>query len=238
MDLPSRPAVVLTRSREDNRALADALRARGACVVELPCLRIEYLRPAPPEPARVAVFSSRHGVRGWQECGLSLPAGCSRAAVGPATAAALAAAGLPARWIADPPEGAALARLLCEDLARGARVLLVQGNLRAGKLEPPLRQAGFELATVEVYRNLEAPLPSTPRFPVAMVFCASPSAARRLLEAQPWLRTCRFACIGQTTAAALSELGVTEPLKLGATFDNWLETLARAAVSAENHSDN
>ncbi len=236
MDVPSRPAVVLTRSLEDNQRLAHALRARGVCVHELPCLHIRYLQPVAPKPAQVAVFSSRHGVRGWLRSRLQLPEPCARAAVGPTTAAELAAAGLPARWVADPPEGNVLAQLLCRHLPAAARVLLVRGNLRAGKLEPILRTAGFELDSVQVYSNEEVDLPPTPPFPVAMVFCASPSAAHRLLAAHPWLQGAPFACIGGTTAHALQDLGIDAPVQMGKEFDNWLETLARAACSAENQS--
>ena len=151
MAVQAGPAVVLTREQEDDHPLARELARRGVPVLEIPCMATRYLAPAelPSDVAAVA-FTSRRGVRGL----LRLPQGRQfilgnlhpfLCAVGPATAAALAEAGLAADIVADPPNGEALARALVGRLRRGARIVLARGNLRAGGMEEALEMAGYRL---------------------------------------------------------------------------------------------
>ena len=58
-----------------------------------------------------------------------------------------------------------------------------------------------------VYGNAEIDVSSVPAFPVAAVVVASPSAASRLLAANPWLAGATFAVFGATTERALRDLG-------------------------------
>lgn len=242
MPNPPQPAVLLTREPPDNRPLRQALAARGVAVVELPCVATAYLQPPAPAPGAAAVtFSSRRGVRGLVRAGLaaSVLDAAPRpllGAVGAATAAELAAAGWQAELVADPPEGEVLAGMLVERLRPGARVLAVRGKLRAGGLDAVLRRAGLEVDSLEVYANEEPRVEQRPAFPLAAVFIASPSAARRLLAANPWMRSARFFCIGRSTERALAELGAARVERIGADRQRWVEALCTAAADATGGS--
>ena len=233
--MPAPPLVILTREADDNRELAAALMERGVPVRELPSMATRYVRPAtlPTGPFDAAVFSSRRAVRGMVQQGLAaqlLPPehGTLVAAVGPATARVLTAAGLPVDMVATPPRGKVLAELLAPLLAPGARVLVVRGNLRAGGLDAALTAAGIELVPLQVYENIPPEIPALAPFPTAAVFVASTSAARRVLEKNPWLRQQHFCAIGSTTREALGQLGVSSVELAGTSLSEWTETLQAA----------
>ncbi len=235
MDLPSGPAVVLTREPEDNLELALALRQRNVVVIEIPCLATNYISRVhlPAGPFDAITFSSRRGVRGFTKLDpaqqkIAADQSSLLGAVGQATADELTAAGLEVDLVADPPEGKVLAEMLIERLKPNARILAVRGNLRAGKMDTLLRQAGHQLETAIVYENLEPEIKSWPPFEVAAIFVASPSAAKRLLEKNQWMKEKLFMAIGSTTIAALQELGVDSCELIGAQSDSWLESLTRA----------
>ncbi len=240
MDRPSGKKVVLTREPEDNRELARTLHQRGVEVLEIPCLITELVRPErlPAEPAGAAAFTSRRAVRGVYQQGLwekLVPAGAPRplvGAVGEATAGELRRVGVEADLVAVPAEGKVLAGMMLERLKPRSSVLLPRGNLRAGQLDRMLAEAGHILFPLVVYRNSEPRLPALDPFS-AVVFVASPSAARRLLARYPWMAGAAFFTIGATTAAALAALGVDRIERMGVNPHGWVETLWRAAVEQE-----
>jgi uroporphyrinogen-III synthase len=208
------PCVVLTREPEDNLLLAHALTRRGVPVRELPCVRTRFTVPqVPTEPPAAVAFASRRAVRGYVLAGLHerLSSGAERplvAAVGEATQAELASAGIPVDLVAVPPTGRALAQALHARLSSDGVVLVPRGSLAGGGLEPELESLGRAFLPLPVYANEAPTLAPLPLFPVAAVFVAAPSAARRLLGHAPWLREHPFLAIGPTTAVALAELGV------------------------------
>ena len=235
MDACTLPCAVLTREPADNARLAAGLRAAGVPVVEVPCLHTRWLAPPPlPEAPAAVVFTSRRGVRGlrhtpraWER--LLPPRGRPLvAAVGPATAAALRAAGAPADVEAEPPTGGALARALLPLLPPAAQVIVVRGLLQAGGLDEALAAAGHAVLSVPVYSNEAPPLPTLAPFPVAAVLLASPSAGERLLAALPWLLDAPLLAGGPTTAAALRALGATDVHDVGTGHDRWLAALLAA----------
>jgi Uroporphyrinogen-III synthase len=144
---------------------------------------------------------------------------------------------VPVDLVADPPEGAVLANLLKNALPVGSRLLMVRGNLRAGEIDTILRQAGYQLEDLIVYENVDVPIAALQPFPVAAVFIASPSAAQRLLTANPWMRDRRMFTIGKTTAQALTMLGAINVEEIGADSRQWIDVLfgayREAAASAE-----
>ncbi len=255
MDRANGPAVVLTRQHEDNQELATALTARGVVVREIPCLATRYLSPKEPimKNPDAVVFTSRHGVRGFfqqestgrhsqaaRPSGGPLLGASQRvliAAIGQATAREIQSHNVPVDLIADPPEGAVLANLLTDALPVGSRLLVVRGNLRASEIDTMLTNAGYQLEDLIVYENVDVPIAALQPFPVAAVFIASPSAAQRLLAANPWMRNARMFTIGKTTARALRSLGGSRVEEIGADPRQWLEVLFRAyheaAVSGE-----
>lgn len=239
MALPSGPAVVLTREPADNRALHQALSARGVPVREIPCLATRFVRPErlPKDQPAAVTFSSRRAVRACEQLAITTEivrpgSGTLVAAVGPATAKELAAAGVAVDLVADPPTGAELGSLLIARLAPGSQVVVVRGDLRAGAMDAALSRAGMRLEPLVVYRNVDPDVPACEPFRVAAVFIASPSAARRLLEKNSWMKKYNFLAIGPTTASELAGLGVERIETAEASFDGWLESLHRAYLQA------
>jgi uroporphyrinogen-III synthase len=142
--------IAVTRALDAGTALNDRLRAVGATVVHCPATRIErlgdhQLREALQRlrPDDWLVCTSVNGVRAVVEAGLVPPPGIQVAAVGPATAAALRAAGItvslvPAQHDADGLVAAMTASRslvgvqVCFPAAEGARPTLVDGLEQAG----------------------------------------------------------------------------------------------------------
>ena len=191
MALPPGPVVVLTREPEDNLELGRQLAERGVPVLEIPCVATKFLVPPAPLPHEcgAVAFLSRRGVAGlvrlagWERFLSAVPV----AAVGRATAAALAAVGIRVALVADPPTGEVLATKLLERVHKGASwtVAVVRGTQSVGAFDEVLTRAGVTVRSVEVYENVEPEIPALAPRPVAAAFVASPSAARRLLAYQP-----------------------------------------------------
>ena len=161
--------IVVTRARDQAGDLVRALEARGADVVVAPVIRVEPLsdlsplRAALADPARYRwiVFTSRNAVRivcdHLAEWGLD-PAALGRtavAAIGPATAEALARRGItPALVPAEHVAEAALQAILARGDVRGARVLLPTALEAREVLPEGLRAAGALVDVIPVYRTV------------------------------------------------------------------------------------
>jgi uroporphyrinogen-III synthase len=238
---PPHPVIILTREPEDNAQLRKALTQRGIPVLEIPCLKVYYLQPPVlAHPVDVMVFTSRHGVKGWMEklnavgektANTSLlqpPNQPLFAAIGTATAQALEFYGFQAEIIAEKPQGEFLAQKIMARLSPPARIAMVQGDLRAGAVDEVLTARGFQLVSVPVYRNMVPKIPVITPCEVAAIFFASPSAAKRLLSANPWMCSCATFCIGNTTAVALLSLlssHAPAPTVMGPRAEKWIEML-------------
>ena len=242
MDMPSGPVVVLTRESADNLELAKALLERGVLVREIPCISTRFIMPSLPEAKiDVVTFSSRRGVRSVVEQDLLkwlFPEGKRPlvAAVGPATQKELEDAGVKVDLVADPPKGTVLARLIMKEVEPPASVAVVRGDLRAGGMDEALEKAGFWIEPLIVYENVGPDIPKLEPTPVAAIFVASPSAAKRLVDKNPWVKDAHFCAIGPTTAAALEDLKVGSIEEVGTELDKQVEALCRAhrrAVEAE-----
>lgn len=220
--------VATTRDGDPDDALARALAVEGARVLVWPTL--SFQGPADPGALRAAledgpsydwvVFTSARAVQAstpLPDRGGSSP---KVAAVGEATARALADAG----WPADVVGAADGARGLAEAMERsaplgGVRVLFPAGSLARDVLEVELAARGAFVMRVEAYRAL--PVPPDAEWVradlargVHAVAFASPSAVHALGEALSGdlagaLEACGIAAIGTTTAAALRDKGVT-----------------------------
>jgi uroporphyrinogen III methyltransferase / synthase len=162
--------VVVTRARAQASELAAALEALGADVVQLPTIRIAD--PEDPGPLLRAiddlhafdwvVFTSVNGVerffalldaRGRDARALATAAVC---AIGPATAAALAARGIradlvPGEFVAE----AALEALAAATELKGKRILLPRAAEARAVLPEGLRARGAEVVEVAAYRTVQ-----------------------------------------------------------------------------------
>ncbi|WP_437734281.1 uroporphyrinogen-III C-methyltransferase [Sorangium sp. So ce1335] len=172
--------VLVTRPRHQARSTSRLIRLRGGEAVELATIEIH----PPPDPARVTdavrglsgydavLFTSENGVacffREMDRLGLDARAfGSARlAAIGPGTAAALAARGVRADIVPGEFRGEELAQavladpVLAERLAArpatGVRVLLPRALVAREVLPERLRAAGCEVDVVPVYETRPA----------------------------------------------------------------------------------
>lgn len=150
--------VLVTRPAGQADALCAGIRAGGGDAIAWPAVRIVELgADAPVEHALAerpapdwVVFISRNAVRH----GLPrVPPGPRLAAIGPATAAALAAAGRPADVTAARPDSEGLlASPALADVA-GRRVVIIRGVGGRELLAEALRARGASVGYEEVYRR-------------------------------------------------------------------------------------
>lgn len=253
-DLPlAGRTILVTRPAERSAGLIDALGALGAHAVARPTIAL--VPPTDGEPARRAlralgeydwvVFSSPSGVhfffelaRGWLAGPPPLPRGV--AAIGPATARALAMQGCSATVVAQESHAEGLAAALAGHVGRGDRVLLVRPEVARDVLPSVLVDAGAGVDVVPFYRNVAAPGVEAVAADVTagiydVAVFTSPSTALRLVEAgaivkldiKAALRRMAIVAIGDVTARALqqaripvsavalepSEEGITDALK-------------------------
>jgi uroporphyrinogen-III synthase len=211
--------VLITRPAHQVDTLRDALEARGAVTRCVPLLRIAPVAVpaeawrAVPEDTWV-VFTSANGVAfGWdaapERFRAALRAHARVACVGPATAAAARARGIPVRDIAAAHQAESLATLL--ESARAERVLWIRGAEARDVLPRRLSALGARLDQVVCYRSEPATLGDAERDAIAgarVITVTSPSAARALAHAAAAPPGALLACIGPVTAHAAQEAGL------------------------------
>lgn len=222
--------VVVTRAREQASDLAAGLQGLGAQVIEFPTIAI---RPAEPGPLDAAIaglatydwvlFTSVNAVRLFWErlhaCQRDTRAlGTARvAAIGPATAEALAARGIQADFI--PPA------FVAEEVVRGllalgvanARILLPRAQEAREVLPDELRRAGAHVDVVPVYitepalAHQDEVLELLAQDQLDWITFGSSSTVRNFFAQVPpenlRNRRVRFASIGPITSATLREFG-------------------------------
>jgi uroporphyrinogen-III synthase len=142
--------VAVTRPAHQAEPLCRALEAAGAIPLRFPTLAIEALPP--PAVAAAAfdwiVYTSANAV--VQAGALQRVAG-RIAAIGPGTAAALAAAGLDVAVVARGDGSESLLAALAPQLAAGQRALLITGRDGRDLLPASLRARGLAVELAEVY---------------------------------------------------------------------------------------
>ena len=159
--------VGVTRSRAQASDLVAMLEAEGAFVTEAPAIELVSragspdLREAVAAPADWWAFSSANGVEAAMQTLLASGqdaralAGRKLAAVGEATAAALAGYGLRPDFLPERPFASALADLPADP---GASVTLFQSSLSRPELGAALEARGLSVLAVTAYENNPAPL--------------------------------------------------------------------------------
>lgn len=220
--------IAVTRAADRAGPLAEALRAAGAEVVEVPLTRIEPLDPAPLDAAVAALdgfgwvlLTSVNGVAAYgaalRRAGREPRAPGPRVAVvGSATAAAAREAGLPPTVVPERFHAEGLLDALAErDDVRGVRVLYPAAAGARDVLPAGLAALGAEVVVIPAYRTVPDPAGQAAlRLRLAaggldLVTVAAPSAVDALLEALPAELAARLpvACIGPVTARAARMAG-------------------------------
>jgi uroporphyrinogen III methyltransferase/synthase len=158
-------SVVVTRAREQASELRVRLEELGAEVIELPAIAIEPVAFTVPDLAAYEwlVFTSVNGVQAFFERGLAAAGLDARAlapvhvaAIGPGTARTLADHGirldlLPERFVAE-----SLLAAFPSPAVDGARVLLARAEHARDVLPDGLRERGFTVDILPVYRTVPA----------------------------------------------------------------------------------
>ena len=213
--------VVVTRTRQQASQLTVALRELGAVPIEVPVIEIG-------EPsdggAGLAVAAERLGSYDWVI--LTSPTGANRllaalpdarafgsakvAAIGPGTAAVLAAGNIRADLVPD----RFVAEALLDALPAGpGRVLLARAEVARDVLPEGLRARGWEVDVVDAYRTVAAVVSDDQRAAIrgadVITFTSSSTVERWLdavgAEALPPV----VACIGSITAETARKHGLT-----------------------------
>jgi len=204
-------ALLLTRPRGAEDPLAIVLGELGYSIHAVPTLATEAVPVAEESLAGFdwIVVTSAAGVAALP----SLPLGPRWAAVGRATAAALAARGITADLVPEATNGAAIAAAVPDP--SGSRILLARADAAAEDLPARLRERGAEVVELAVYRTVEAPAGSRPALAEALadpdlaaVVFASGSAVRGFLELGG-SSSLPAVTIGPRTSQVARELGFT-----------------------------
>lgn len=237
-DLAGR-TVIVTRPAHQSARLSALLRARRARVVEFPTLRIEQVtgdgaHSAVPDEFDWVIYTSANAVSHALDC-LPKPARARVAAVGPATARALAEAGVALAALPDASaDSEGLLALPAFAAPRGLRILIVCGADGRGLLARELTRRGATVEIAELYRRVPV-IPSAaaleqltqalavPQEPFVLVtsvevlaalLSLAPQAARERLTAAPLLVP------GSRVAAAARELGWRGPVRAAASAED------------------
>ena len=227
--------VVVTRAREQAAELSRALEAHGAQVLLLPVIRTEELSDAAPvrraladiETYRWVVFASANAARVFFDAAGRERAGerHSRvrfAAVGPATSAAIEAAGGTVAFVSRGKSGEELGRELPD--VDEARVLIPCAEEHGTELEEELERRGALVTTLPVYRTERVAI--TPegieelKRGVDAILFTSASTVESFLHSlgesegglNAFLERDTVACIGPSTARPARRNGLKPPL--------------------------
>lgn len=242
--------VVVTRAAAQAEGLAEAYRRAGAEVALLPLL--EVTPPSDPTPlaaaaARLAehawvAFTSANAVDAFAEHVDAWPDGIRLAAVGDATARALAARGLAADLVPARSDAEGLAAELAPRLAPEEPVLVPQAADARPTLIAALTAAGARVTAVVAYdKRLPADAERRARelfadSPLGWVTFTSPRIARSFAalfgDAWPERRTTLLpVSIGPVTSAELHRLGTPPAAEAAQPSDAALVTATVAALS-------
>jgi uroporphyrinogen III methyltransferase/synthase len=219
--------IVVTRARAQASTLSARLRELGALPIEVPTIRIDPPLDGGAELERAAtelavgrydwvVFSSANAVTAlFAHLADARAFGQARiAAMGPGTADTLAAWRIVPDLVPDRAIAESLLEAFPDPPAPDSRVLLPRAAAGRDVLPAGLLAAGWQVDAVEAYRTVPVPMTEPDRAAVAAadaVCFASASAVTGLLEAAGGREVVPgvVVCIGPTTAAAATAVGLT-----------------------------
>lgn len=212
--------VVVTRTRQQASQLADALREAGAEPIEVPVIEV-----VDPGDGGAALRSAAAALGRYDWVVVTSPNGATRllaalpdarafgsakvAAIGPGTAAALAAGNVRADLMPD----RFVAEALLDALPDGpGRLLLARAEVARDVLPDGLRARGWEVDVVDAYRTVPAVITDEQRAAVAdadvVTFTSSSTVEQALAAFGPAGLPATVACIGPVTAATARDHGL------------------------------
>lgn len=227
--------VLVTRAAEDCAPLEALLRERGLEPVAMPCIALEDVAFEMPAGVDLIVVASPHAARRLLARSPDLGA-AQLAAVGTATARALAELGRPSSFAPDEGAGSeAIVRKL-RPLVRGKRVLLPRAEGGNPALAAELEAAGAIVLARTLYRTVTAPaadpaaLRELRQGRIDAIAFASGSAARGFvaLAGAPAAGRALVICMGRLCAGEARRAG----LAVAAESDGGLAELADAVARA------
>lgn len=236
--------VVVLRARAQAPELSSRLASLGAVPIELPVIEIgdpsdggDALRRAGAQLSSYewVVLTSANGARRLLEAVPDARAfGAAKvAAIGPGTAAELAAGRIVADVVAQRHVSEGLLEALPPPGPIGGRVLLARAAEARDVLPQGLRAAGWTVDVVEAYRVRRAPVSEdvlNAAVEADVVCCTASSTVRGFLDAVGDRFRGRVACIGPVTAAEARRLGLGVDVEATShSIDGLLEALAAAA---------
>jgi uroporphyrinogen III methyltransferase/synthase len=161
--------IVTTRTREQSGAIREALEELGAEAVEIPAIEIRDPQSWEPldnaigrlEQFDFLVFTSANGVKKFlgrlQPCGRDVRElkGLRIGAIGPGTAAVLAATGIRADFLPQEYQAEGLIACLKDDEVRGKSFLIPRAKVARDVLPRTLEQHGARVEVVEAYETVQ-----------------------------------------------------------------------------------
>lgn len=230
--------VLVTRAAEDCAPLDALLRERGLAPVLLPCIAFEDVAFELPSGMDLVVVASPHAARRLLAQGPDFGQ-AQFAAVGAATAQALAALGKPC--VLAPDEGAGSDAILrkLRPLVRGKRVLLPRAEGGNPALAAELEAAGATVLVRTLYRTVTAPaadpavLQELREGRIDAIALASGSAARGFvaLAGAPAAGRALVICMGRHCADEARKAGLAVAAESGGGLAELADAVARALSS-------
>lgn len=205
--------IIVTRPRERAGKLSAMLRARGAEVVEAPCIATRRIKADLPDLSKYGWlgFTSVTGVEAFfallAENGRDIrSAGAAKiAAIGPATAAALKERGLLTDYMPEVYDGAHLACGLA-DLVKEKPLMMLRAKEGSPELTEELAARYVKFTELPVYETYFERPEVIPQGADAAVF-TSASTVRDFKAAMPGLEVPCACCIGVQTAEEAKRAG-------------------------------
>ncbi|GHV06548.1 uroporphyrinogen-III C-methyltransferase [Spirochaetia bacterium] len=218
--------IVVTRPEPQNAETCQKIRAMGGRAIPFPCIKRAPAKLPPKAFEEAAqyqwlVFTSAAGVEIFFESHLRFGGdlrkfgSCRFAAVGPATADALAKRGFIADYVPEVHNGRSLGQGLAERVKPGEKVLLLRARDAHPELPQILTERGISFEDIAVYETIPAEGNAYARKLIEaglfdFVYFSSGQGAAGFKAAFPDLdmRGIRAICFGESTASRARELGM------------------------------
>lgn len=229
--------VIVTRARAQASELTKKLEAQGAKVIEVPAIKIVPAADYAPLDKAISelhaykwlVFTSANGVDYFFQRLLQAGkdaralASVKLAAIGSATAQALADRGLTADLVPSAYKAEELAEALARQIAKGDKILIARAKVAREVLPESLRKIGAQVDVVTAYEtaadceNRDELLAALREGNASVVTFTSSSTVTNLLkvlgEDKELLQKAALAAIGPVTAGTLRQHGLTPAIE-------------------------